>query len=109
MHYVTDQPNLFKQTAYRAVVPGPLTVERRERRVVDRSVTVNAQRFDLDDLRDTLKAVRRGGVRVTPSCGYEALIEIGVLSSLGGREYAAREGENFAEFLALVETAHKEA
>lgn len=105
---MADQPNLFKQTAYRSAVPGPLTVERRERRVVDRFVTVNAQRFDLDDLYETLRAVSHGGVRITSSCGYEALIEIGVLSSLGGREYAAQEGENFTEFLALVKVAYRE-
>lgn len=101
---LSDQPNLFRDNVYRAVL---LKVETVERKVIDRYVTVAGVRFELEDLYETLCEIEGStSIYVTDRDRYKVLVDIGVLGRLGGRGYAASEGENFKDFLERVRAAY---
>lgn len=90
-----NEPTLFGHALQDEIRAASQSYEKRKRVVVDHFITLCDNKFDLEDLHETLEEVKAGNIAVEPRLG-DILVKLKVLTTRGNRNsHPAAEGENF--------------
>lgn len=78
-----------------------IKVTKKEIITIKKTVIINGQSFDFDDVRDTLENVRCDEIQITNEKMGKMFLENKILSSLGNQRWlmGATKGPNFQEFV----------
>ena len=97
-------PNLFTSKTFAEFIANPPLVVTTKRVVEDHHITILGEKFELEDLYETLVSVKCDSIEITNREMVKVLKELGVIASNGSNRggWGARAGENYDAFLTYI-------